>query len=206
MDDVVHVAPLRKLTFDLKRAKHIWDEHSHQDILRRFEFLDVAFCDDLINLGPSFISLQNLTDICVYSCKELINLLTSSTARGLVQLSRLRVTYCEQIEEIITSPRVDIENVIVFKRLRHLELQYLPSLKSFCSHHYTFLFPSLEKVIIIECRRLSMFCPGVLIYTPLLRGLEVATNKILWEINLDKTIRLCYAQQVHTQFKNSIIY
>ena len=132
--------------------------------------------------------------------------MTSSTSRSLVQLTRLEIRHCERIEEIITKQEGegedDVEKEIVFQKLRYLKLQRLKSLRSFCSHCYTLVFPSLQEVTIQQCDRMSMFCPGD-IHTPLLKGVafeekeEQKEDEKLWDTNLNKTVQLLLITQVH---------
>ncbi|KAF7840437.1 putative disease resistance protein [Senna tora] len=167
-------------------------------ILPNLESLYISNCDNLIKFGPSFISFKNLTNIDVGFCKRLTSLLTSSTATSLVQLTRLRIYLCNKIEEIIAKEGDDdVENEIInFKKLRSLELEDLPSLKSFCSHNYAFMFPSLDKVTIRGCYRLSMFCPRD-IHAPLLKGVDLGEEREeLWVTNLNKTIQLLFLPEV----------
>ncbi|KAF7840438.1 putative disease resistance protein [Senna tora] len=166
-------------------------------ILPNLESLYVSHCDDLIKLGPSFISFKNVTNINVSNCHGLTSLLTSSTVTSLVQLTRLTISWCDKIEEIITKEgddEVDKE-IIYFKKLRSLKLEGLSRLKSFCSHNYTFMFPLLDKVI-IRSSRLRMFCAGD-VHTPLLKGVDYGLQtKELWENNLNKTILLFLTDEV----------
>ncbi|KAF7840440.1 putative disease resistance protein [Senna tora] len=161
-------------------------------ILPNLECLDVSECGDFIKLRPSFISLENLTNINVSFCSRLTSLLASSTVTSLAQLTMLTISWCFEIEEIIAKDEDDdVKNEIInFKKLRFLKLEELPKLKCFCSDNYTLMFPSLDRVIIRGCGRLSMFCPGD-IHTPLLKGVGSGyETKELWETNLNKTILL----------------
>lgn len=74
--------------------------------------------------------------------------------------------------------------MIILNKLRHLELSNLPIFKSFCSD--TFNFPLLEQVIVKICRRMNIFCGGVLC-TPRLRGI-LFDDEQQWEGNLNASI------------------
>ena len=98
LNDTVQKATLMKrLTVSfMEQLKHIWDGKCQVDpILQNLKTLKVSDCDTLINLGPSFVSLENLINLDVCYCDELINLLTPSTAQTLVQLTRLKITRCK---------------------------------------------------------------------------------------------------------------
>ena len=182
-------APFKKLSLEyLDQLKHIWNEGCQLDcVLLNMEILQVYHCNALINLGPSFVSLENLKDLDVSYCNGLTNLLTSSSARTLVQLTSLRITHCEKIEEIIANGE-DGEIEINFKKLKTLELSELSSCKGFCCHNYTFKFPSLDEVIIRGCLRFRIFCTGFLT-TPLLKGVKVGNNEVHLQNDLNKTIQ-----------------
>lgn len=193
------IAPFKTLVLhDFGNLKHVWSEGS-QLVHQHLQTLIVTFCADLINLGPrpSFISFTNLTDIRVTFCQKLISLMTSTTSRSLVQLTRLEISFCSQIVEIITKQQGEgegeneVEKEIVFEKLKSLTLESLTSLRSFCSHNYSFRFPSLEKLVIQDCQRMSMFSPED-IHAPLLKCMTFDDQKDekLLENNLNKTIQL----------------
>ncbi|KAH9752720.1 Disease resistance protein [Citrus sinensis] len=94
-------------------------------------------------------------------CKELIHLVTSSTAKTLVRLVTVQVYGCRAMTEVVINDKegVDIEE-IVFSKLKALILCDLDSLTSFCSANYTFKFPSLEYLEVIGCPKMKTFTSG----------------------------------------------
>ncbi|KAK8576203.1 hypothetical protein V6N13_090680 [Hibiscus sabdariffa] len=95
------------------------------------------------NLVPSSVSFRNLVTLRVELCHGIIKLITHSTAKSLVQLREMRISDCQDIEEIIQG--ADDDDEIHFPQLNHLELTGLPKLESFCSsRNHTFEFPSLQ--------------------------------------------------------------
>ncbi|KAK4259567.1 hypothetical protein QN277_005886 [Acacia crassicarpa] len=142
------------------------------------------------SLSPSLISSPNLTHLNVKSCREWTTLMTSSIARNLVHLMHLSISYCDQIEEIITKQEGtnDKDKEIFFKKLEFLKLYYLPRLKRFCGYNYTFRFPLLKHVTITECPQLTMFCPGA-IHAPRLQSIQVNTHIDIWMTDLNNTIQ-----------------
>ncbi|KAI9076837.1 hypothetical protein K1719_041141 [Acacia pycnantha] len=144
------------------------------------------------SLSPSLVSSPNLTHLNVNSCMELTTLMTSSIARSLVHLTHLSISDCHQMEDIITKHEGedDGDKEIFFRKLEFLKLHYLPRLRRFCHHNYTFRFPLLEHVSITECPQLTMFCPGA-IHAPQLESVRVHQfnpHKDIWMTDLNNTI------------------
>ncbi|CAB4302585.1 unnamed protein product [Prunus armeniaca] len=79
------------------------------------------------------------------------------TKRSLVQLRHLGIASCQIMEEIVTKIGSSEENTNdIFPKLKHLQLQYLPSLTRFCSGSYV-EFPSLELLHLEDCSELGVF-------------------------------------------------
>ncbi|KAF7808368.1 putative disease resistance protein [Senna tora] len=184
----------------LDQLKTIWNDDSqlqpiHQDLKR----LEVECCGRLIKLTPSFVSFENLTHLKVCGCHQLIYLVTSSTAKSLVNLQRLEISDCERMEEIVRNNESedDVEATIRFYSLWRLQLTDLRSLKSFCSqNHHTFKFPSLQyDVSISGCQQMKMFCGGV-VETPKLSNVKIDEDRLYLEGGLNKTIEMAFLNKV----------
>uniref|UniRef100_A0A6N2LET3 Disease resistance protein At4g27190-like leucine-rich repeats domain-containing protein n=1 Tax=Salix viminalis TaxID=40686 RepID=A0A6N2LET3_SALVM len=88
--------------WNLPDLEKIWNQDLRVDqLLQNLETLEVSYCGSLINLAPSASSFGNLTALHVRDCKALKYLVTSSTARSLVQLSVMSIKECEMVTEII---------------------------------------------------------------------------------------------------------
>ncbi|KAK3227641.1 hypothetical protein Dsin_007503, partial [Dipteronia sinensis] len=130
-------------------------------VFRNLKTLEVLECDNLKNLVPSSVSFQNLTTLEVSECNGLVNLMVVSVAKSLVQLTRLKITKCKMIEEIIIHDRVDeMVDQIIFTQLNYLELHSLPRLTSFCSGNHIIEFPSLKQVVVRQCLNMKIFSLG----------------------------------------------
>ncbi|KAI9076864.1 hypothetical protein K1719_041168 [Acacia pycnantha] len=145
------------------------------------------------SLSPSLVSSPSLTHLKVSFLRKWTTLMTPSIARSLVHLTHLSISHCYQMEEIITKHEGedDGDKEIFFKKLEFLELDELPRLRRFCHHNYTFRFPLLEHVTIIECHHLTMFCPGA-IHAPQLQSVRVNEfnpHKAIWMTDLNNTIQ-----------------
>ncbi|KAK9214753.1 hypothetical protein WN944_006752 [Citrus x changshan-huyou] len=131
-------------------------------IFQYLEILRVYFCQSLLILLPSSsVSFRNLTELVAFGCKELIHLVTSSTAKTLVRLVKVQVYGCRAMTEVVINDKDGVEKEeIVFRKLKTLELSDLDSLTSFCSANYTLKFPSLQALWVIGCPKLKIFTTG----------------------------------------------
>uniref|UniRef100_A0A6N2LFS4 Disease resistance protein At4g27190-like leucine-rich repeats domain-containing protein n=1 Tax=Salix viminalis TaxID=40686 RepID=A0A6N2LFS4_SALVM len=180
--------------WNLPYLEKIWNQDLRVDqLLQNLETLEVSSCDSLINLAPSASTFGNLTALHVWDCKALKYLVTSSTARSLVQLSVMSIEGCEMVTEIVASNGDEAGNEIIFRKLQSLKLDCLESLTSFCSVDFTFRFPCLTEVIVTNCPKMMTFSPGIL-STPKLRKVWLSEEKDKghWKRDLNITI-----QQLH---------
>ncbi|TXG73920.1 hypothetical protein EZV62_002499 [Acer yangbiense] len=169
---------------------HLWEEKSLcSKVFQNLAILEVVCCDNLKSLVPSHVSFQNLTTLEVLYCNELLNLVAVSTVKSLVQLTKLSISECKMIEEIIIRERDEVEDCIIFKKLRYVKLECLPSLTSFYSGTYTIELPSLQQVVVRECPKMQIFSQGIL-NTPRLHKLQTteAEGYGFWEGDLNTTI------------------
>ncbi|XP_022719747.1 uncharacterized protein LOC111277600 [Durio zibethinus] len=171
--------PIRNLKLGgLHSLKHMWMQGSRLDyILANLEKIEVFRCANMISLGLSSTTFQNLITLDVWECRAMINLVTSLAVQSLVQLKILRIKNCVSMKEIVGNEGDDEATYdIIFNRLKCLVLRHLPSLKSFCSGHHTFRFPSLDQVIVSHCPELEIFCKGDL-NTPNLQRVQVIAGE-----------------------------
>ncbi|KAG5036927.1 hypothetical protein JHK86_017767 [Glycine max] len=129
--------------------------------LRNLETLQVISCLSSINLVPCTVSFSNLTYLKVKSCKSLLYLFTSSTARTLGQLKTMEISWCDSIEEIVSSTEEgdeSDENEIIFQQLNCLVLKELGKLRRF--YKGSLSFPSLEEFTVRDCERMESLCAG----------------------------------------------
>ncbi|KAG7974842.1 hypothetical protein I3843_06G068300 [Carya illinoinensis] len=199
---VVTVPRLRRLVLArLPMLAHLWKEDTQPcPLFYNLEFLKVRKCNKLRILVPSSVFLQNLTDLDVSNCHGLINLVTSSTARTLLQLKKMTISKCKRITKIVAMEDGEANVVITFNKLTYLELDGLPNLTNFCSGAYFFGFPSLEKLIVSCCPEMKTFCQGIL-STPKLKGVQATKDDSHWEHDLNTTtLRLWESHHDDTQW------
>ncbi|KAK8514666.1 hypothetical protein V6N12_057563 [Hibiscus sabdariffa] len=195
-DTITTLPKLKKLKLDyVNNTRLLWTQEDH--IFASLESLEVWQCHSLINLGSYFSTLQNLTTLDVWKCKEMRELITSCKAQSLVCLVTLRIEECETMKEVVASEGDETTYEIVFEKLKCLELHCLPSLKSFCSGNHTFRFPSLEQVILSKCPKMNNFYLGVL-STPKLQKVQLTKTdfKGRWAGDLNATVEQLYKEQV----------
>lgn len=144
--------------WELSDLMYLWKKDFKLDsFVENLEMLEVWWCNSLVNLVPSSASFGNLVTLEVWYCQGLKNLVTSSTAKSLVQLMKLRIDGCKMITEIIANEGDVVENEIVFSKLKWLSLENLESLTSFHSGNYTFKFPYMEDLFVIDCPNMKIF-------------------------------------------------
>ncbi|CAL5345733.1 unnamed protein product [Camellia sinensis] len=139
------LSSLRDLTLhDLPRLKHILNCSSRQHV-----------------------QLCNLRYLNVDSCGKLKYVFQPSIAQALHQLEELRVSDCEEMEEIVAAKQNEgqqeeeerVDYKMVFKSLKEIWLISLPNLSGFCTRgdDFPFEWPSLERLGVIECPKMKTF-------------------------------------------------
>ncbi|XVF56902.1 hypothetical protein PTKIN_Ptkin06aG0158100 [Pterospermum kingtungense] len=129
---------LKKLNLYSIDIEKLWDDHQ---------------------LHVMSLSVQNLTSLRVGSCDNLKNLFTSTMVTSFVQLERLAVEGCDEMEEVIIENEGEEERMrkLVFPKLQELNLHNLQNLKRFCFGNYPIEFPFLRKLWIAKCPVLNTF-------------------------------------------------
>ncbi|TXG71321.1 hypothetical protein EZV62_006256 [Acer yangbiense] len=176
---------------------HMWEESSEfRKVIQNLKRLRLFLCGNLTSLMLSTMTFKNLTTLEVDKCGGLLNLMAPSVAKSLVQLTRMDITDCEMIEEIITRKEDEAVNQIIFSRLEYLGLNCLPNLTIFYSGSWTIEFPSLQKVVVNQCPNMKLFSRGVL-STPRLHTLQIAEAEDVgcWEGDLNTTIEQQYIEK-----------
>ncbi|WVZ06064.1 hypothetical protein V8G54_019410 [Vigna mungo] len=178
------VVQLKELIIDnLRYLQNIGFEHDL--LLQRIERLVISECLNLKSLLPFSVSFSYLTYLEVTNCLGLRNLMTSSTAMTLVQLTIMKVSLCQGIEKIVAEE--EKTQVIEFRHLKAIELVSLPSLTCFCSSEKCDLkFPSLENLVVSDCLLMETF--SEVQSAPNLRKIHVLVgekDRWYWEGNIE---------------------
>ncbi|XP_075636902.1 putative disease resistance protein At4g27220 [Castanea sativa] len=107
----------------------------------------------------------NLKSLCLEKCRHLKNVFSLSIARGLVQLQKLEIDDCDDMEECFHNEGEDekaLNDKIMFPQLTSIELDSLPRLIGFCT--------SMESTPIISHK---LFLSNTILWPPNLKYLEV---------------------------------
>lgn len=109
------------------------------------------------HLHPPFLS--KLTSLEINCCPSLEYVFKISLAQGLPQLKSVLITDALQLKQvfIVSTENNGVDPAIVLPRLQHLQLQNLINLSCFCSENYPIVSPSLEKLMVVVCPRLTNF-------------------------------------------------
>jgi hypothetical protein len=184
--------------FELENLKHIWQEDfpMNHPLLQYLEELFVGTCPSLISLLPLSTSFTNLTLLEVDNCKELTYLITSSTAKSLVQLTTLKIKNCEKMLDVVKIDEEKGDENIIFENLEYLKFISLPSFRSFCYEKQAFVFPSLLRFMVKGCPQMEIFSSGVTV-APYLTKIEVEEGKMRWKGDLNTTIEQLFIEKVH---------
>ncbi|OMO67904.1 cc-nbs-lrr resistance protein [Corchorus capsularis] len=163
--------------FKLPELIHLWEEgYQPGSMFQNLRTLRVMECENLKNLVPPSVSFQNLMTLEVSKCHGFIHLVTPSTAKSLTQLTRMRITDCKMIENIVACVGDEMKDGAVFTQLKYLNLKCLPNLECFCLGSYPLVFPSLEELIVIQCPNMKIFSEGELT-APKLQNVQVTEDK-----------------------------
>ncbi|KAH1199671.1 putative disease resistance protein [Glycine max] len=174
----------------------------HDPLLQRIERLVISRCMKLTNLASSIVSYNYITHLEVRNCRSLRNLMTSSTAKSLVQLTTMKVFLCEMIVEIVAENEEEKVQEIEFRQLKSLELVSLKNLTSFCSSEKCdFKFPLLESLVVSECPQMKKF--SRVQSAPNLKKVHVVAgekDKWYWEGDLNGTLQKHFTDQVSFEY------
>ncbi|GMI79466.1 hypothetical protein like AT4G27220 [Hibiscus trionum] len=131
---------------------------------RNIEGLYVGYCnlhcsaDSEYPLFSRFIlfslaSFSSLKFLVIYGCRNIKKLFSPNCVP--LNLQDLRVSGCEQLEEIIASEGGMVSMEFRLPQLRVFSLQNLPELKSICSVHGVLVCDSLRYMSVVDCPKLK---------------------------------------------------
>lgn len=173
--------------FNLRR---VWKNSSIMaEIIKHIESLFISWCPSLSIVFPSPTSFQRLTELEVVDCAGLVHVGTCSAVTSMAHLTWLTLRDCGAIEDVVTDDGNGAEKTS-FPKLEELILDGLPSLESFSHTNCTFMFPSLVRIIVMQCPKMKIFCNGAL-RTPKLDKvlLSYQDDEGRWEDDLNTTVK-----------------
>ena len=188
---------------ELEQLRFIWQEDFPGDhfVVQDLEDLRVVNCPNLTTLIPSSLSFKHLTNLEVEKCKGLNYLITTETAKSLVQLKRLVIANCEIMLDVVKIDEEKEEEDVIFENLEYMEFFSLSSLGSFCNGKQTFIFPSLLHFAVQGCPQFKIFSSGVTV-TPFLTRIGVENQKVRWRDDLNTTIEQLFIEKVCNIFES----
>ncbi|KAJ0705033.1 putative P-loop containing nucleoside triphosphate hydrolase, leucine-rich repeat domain superfamily [Helianthus annuus] len=104
--------------------------------------------------------LSGLKKLRIGYCNRLHHVFTFSTLESLRQLEELGIWRCKSMEVIVKKENGEQRKVVVFPRLKSLELVGLPNLNGFFLGMNDFQWSLLEKVTISQCPQMIVFTSG----------------------------------------------
>ncbi|XP_073305082.1 probable disease resistance protein At4g27220 isoform X1 [Primulina huaijiensis] len=127
-----------------------------------FQNLESLAVDRLPKLGYLWkspnqnVSLVNLKSINISSCPNLRYLFSMATARSLVKLQSLEISFCDTIEQVLWNEMESNTeaSIIEFPKLERLQLHFLPNLLAFTQGVEIIKFPQLIELQINCCPNL----------------------------------------------------
>ncbi|XP_039173593.1 uncharacterized protein LOC120296014 [Eucalyptus grandis] len=104
--------------------------------------------------------IRHLQSLDVSLCDGLSNLFTPTIAENLVALTKLKISNCRILTEVISDEEGGEGHVVAFNQLKYMELDRLARLRCFSSGGYTLMFPLLEDIIVNRCPKMKFFFEG----------------------------------------------
>lgn len=133
-------------------------------------------------------SFSQLRVLEVKNCNSLSKLIPSSLLPRLQNLEEVYVTQCCLLEKILEQTEEDSVEKVMLPNVHTVRLTNLPKLASFLSGNRTFEWPSLERLALEDCPSLKTFS-SVLQIIPKLNAVEIGYGLLVWNGDLDTTIR-----------------
>ncbi|KAF8017606.1 hypothetical protein BT93_H2712 [Corymbia citriodora subsp. variegata] len=159
--------------------------------------IDVEAIEGPSQVESSFPSyFQHMKTIDVSHCHGLSNMFTPTIAKNLVEITKLRISKCDILTEVISDEGGNEGHVVAFNQLKHLELDGLTQMRCFSSGGYTLILPLLEDIIANRCPKMKFFFKGPMeapklkrVRVGLKRGYEATEYPYFWKGNVNMTIQ-----------------
>ncbi|XVF78130.1 hypothetical protein PTKIN_Ptkin14bG0104700 [Pterospermum kingtungense] len=142
-------------------------------------------------LAPKAATFSHLKTINIEECSNIKKLFLHWLLTNLQNLEEIYVEDCEQLVEILTADDDEEKGTgkikVYLPKLRHLELKFLPELKSICSKSGVLVCDSLECIKVVDCKKLKRIPPFLALhgngqpyaYAP--PSLKIRSRREWWE-------------------------
>ncbi|KAF8025235.1 hypothetical protein BT93_F2164 [Corymbia citriodora subsp. variegata] len=159
--------------------------------------IDVEAIEGPSQIASSFPSyFQHMKTIHVSHCHGLSYMFTPTIAKNLVEITKLRISKCDILTEVICDEGGNERHVVAFNQLKYLELDGLTQLRCFSSGGYTLILPLLKDIIANRCPKMKFFSKGLMEVPKLKRvrvglkeGYEAIEYPYFWKGNVNMTIQ-----------------
>ncbi|XP_048135752.1 uncharacterized protein LOC115732831 [Rhodamnia argentea] len=176
-----------------------------EELIVRESYLEEPSSDVEVSEGPSqerkvilpfSRQIKHLKALNMSDCDGLSSMFTPTIAENLVALTKLRISNCGILTEVISDKGSKERHEVAFHHLKCMELDGLIELKCFSSGGCALIFPLLEDVIVNGCPNMKFFSEGP-IEAPKLDRVKVDMTKqygpteyqYFWKENLNMTIQ-----------------
>ncbi|XP_048135745.1 uncharacterized protein LOC115730514 [Rhodamnia argentea] len=130
----------------------------------------------------------------VSNCDGLSSMFTPTIAENLVALTKLRISNCRILTEVLHDEEGEERREVAFDQLKCMELDGMIELTCFSPGRCVLRFPLLEDVIVNGCPNMKFFSEGP-IEAPKLERVKVDTVEF-WKENLNMTIQNTFKEMV----------
>ncbi|XP_048135697.1 disease resistance protein RPS2-like [Rhodamnia argentea] len=145
---------------------------------------------------PFARQIKHLKTVNVSDCDGLSSMFTPTIVENLVALTKLRISNCRILTEVISDKGSKEGHKVAFHHLKCMELDGLIELKCFSSGGCALICPLLEDVIVNGCPNMKFFSEGP-IEAPKLHRVKVDMTErygstqyqYFWKENLNMTIQ-----------------
>ncbi|KAL3729829.1 hypothetical protein ACJRO7_026902 [Eucalyptus globulus] len=132
--------------------------------------------------------VRHLQTLDVSHCDGLSKMFTPTIIKNLVAVTKLKISNCRILTEVINDEKGGEGCVVAFNQLKYMEVDGLTRLRSFSSSRYTLMFPLLEDIIVTRCPNMKFFSQGP-IEASKLKRVQVSKEVWFWAGNLNITIQ-----------------
>ncbi|KAI4307959.1 hypothetical protein L6164_031083 [Bauhinia variegata] len=127
--------------------------------LENLNLQDLSELQFIWNCLPKFLILQKLRFVNLHTCPKLKDIFSLTIVKSLPKLESLKISNCEELEEIVSSDSDKAENhlnqSVCFPELRYLEVLKCNKLKSLFNGFMASHFPKLATLKIARCSQLD---------------------------------------------------